>query len=467
MTADDAASASAHPEPHQADHRHPGHAHPDHDHKGHSHPGASRLDPAKARIADAYRARRAEVLDVARAIHADPEISFEEHRAHDRAADLLEQAGFTVERGIADLPTAFRATLGSGSLVASLCVEYDALPGIGHGCGHNLIAGASLGAALALADAVPELDVTVQVIGTPAEEHGGGKQLLIERGVFDGVHLSLMTHAMSHTETYDPIGSTSQAVGRWRATYTGRGAHAAANPADGLNANDAAVIAQVAAGLLRQQVADGQRLALVPQQSGVTNIIPEKAEIDLECRALTMEQFTSLRDRLFDCLRAGAVATGCDLDITATEPVYEPLLQDEVLGQAWNEGMAALGRPLAGSLGVMAGSTDMGNVSQRVPSLHPFVGITGADVPLHTREFAAAAATEEAYRLMDDAAQAMAWVIQSVATDPERRERVLATAQELAARELSAREPAERGADGGAGGADGPADLDGPGDGAA
>ncbi|MCT1654565.1 amidohydrolase [Brachybacterium muris] len=410
--------------------------------------GTAHPDPAKARIADAYRARRADVLDVARAIHADPEISFEEHRAHDRATDLLEKAGFTVERGIADLPTAFRATLGGGSLVATLCVEYDALPGIGHGCGHNLIAGASLGAALALVEAVPELDLTVQVIGTPAEEHGGGKQLLIERGVFEGVHLSLMTHAMSHTDTYDPIGSTSQAVGRWRATYTGRGAHAAANPADGLNANDAAVIAQVAAGLLRQQVADGQRLALVPQQSGVTNIIPEKAEIDLECRALTMDQFTSLRDRLFDCLRAGAVATGCELDITATEPVYEPLLQDEVLGQAWNEGMEVLGRPLAGSLGVMAGSTDMGNVSQRVPSLHPFVGITGVDVPLHTREFAAAAATDEAYHLMDDAALAMAWAIQSVAADPERRERVLATARELAARESAPRESAGRDADG-------------------
>ena len=399
--------------------------------------GTAHPDPAKARIAESYRARREDVLAVARAIHADPEIAFEEHRAHDRCCELLEGAGFTVERGIAELPTAFRATLGSGSLVASLCVEYDALPEIGHGCGHNIIAGASLGAALALAEAVPELDLTLQVIGTPAEEHGGGKQLLIERGAFEGVHLSLMTHAMGHTDTYDPLGSTSQAVGRWRATYTGRGAHAAANPSDGLNANDAAVIAQVAAGLLRQQVADGQRLALVPQQSGVTNIIPERAEVDLECRALTMEQFTSLRDRLFECLRAGAVATGCELDITATEPVYEPLLQDDVLATAWNEGMEVLGRPLTGSLGVMAGSTDMGNVSQRVPSLHPFVGITGVTAPLHTRDFAAAAATDEAYRLMHDAALAMAWAIQDVAAAPERRAQVLATAQELAERTAS------------------------------
>ncbi|MFC7376197.1 MULTISPECIES: M20 family metallopeptidase [unclassified Brachybacterium] len=389
-------------------------------------------DPAKAAIAASYRDRRDDVHALARAIHADPEIAFEEQRAHDRCADLLEDAGFAVERGIAELPTAFRATYGSGSLVASLCVEYDALPEIGHGCGHNLIAGSSLGAALALAGMVDRLDVTLQVIGTPAEEHGGGKQLLIERGVFEGVHLSLMSHPTAHTGTYDVLGSTSQAVGRWRATYTGRGAHAAANPTDGVNANDAAVIAQVGAGLLRQRVKDGQRLALVPQQSGVTNIIPETAVIDLECRALTMPEFEQLRESLFACLEAGAVGTGCSLEIAASEPVYEPLLQDEVLGTAWNEAMEVLGRPLEGSLGVMAASTDMGNVSQRVPGLHPFVGITGAGGALHTREFATHAASEQGYRLMDDAAVAMAWVIHDVAADPERRAAILARAAELA-----------------------------------
>lgn len=380
----------------------------------------------------AFAVHRDRIHAVARAIHADPEIAFEERHAHDRCAELLEQAGFTLERGIAGLPTAFRATFGTGSLVAALCVEYDALPEIGHGCGHNLIAGASLGAALALAEAVDELDVTLQVIGTPAEEHGGGKQLLIERGVFDGVHLSLMAHPTPHTDTYDVLGSTSQAVGRWRATYTGRGAHAAANPADGVNANDAAVIAQVAAGLLRQRVKDGQRLALVPQQSGVTNIVPEAAVIDFECRALTTAEFEQLRDRLFACLESGAVATGAALAIERTEPVYEPLRQDEVLGVAWNAAMQRLGRPLNGSLGIMAASTDMGNVTQRVPGLHPFVGISGAGGALHTREFAAHADSPQGYRLMDDAAIAMAWVIRDVATTPASRAAILDRAAQLA-----------------------------------
>ena len=394
---------------------------------------AAHPDPAKAQIADAYRAHEAQVMSLARAIHADPEIAFAEHRAHDRCADLLEGAGFTVERGVADLPTAFRATIGEGSLVASLCVEYDALPEVGHGCGHNLIAGASLGAALALSELVTQLDLTLVVIGTPAEEHGGGKQLLIDRGVFEGVHLSLMSHPTPHTDTYDPIGSTSQAVGRWRATYTGRGAHAAANPSDGINANDAAVVAQVAAGLLRQRIRDGQRLALIPIQTGITNIIPETAVIDFECRALTMPEFELLRDQLFACLEAGAVATGARVEIVGTEPVYEPLRQDEGLGHAWNAAMTVLGRPLAGSLGVMAASTDMGNVSQRVPSLHPFVGITGAGGALHTREFAEHAASEEGYRLMADAAVAMAWVIHDVATDPELQQVIRTRAEQLAA----------------------------------
>ncbi|HJB10349.1 MAG TPA: amidohydrolase [Candidatus Brachybacterium merdavium] len=402
---------------------------------------AAHPDPAKAQIAGAYRAHEPEVLAIARAIHADPEIAFTEHRAQERCADLLERAGFTLERGIADLPTAFRATIGEGSLVASLCVEYDALPELGHGCGHNLIAGASLGAALALAEQVAQLDLTLVVIGTPAEEHGGGKQLLIDRGAFDGVHLSLMTHPTPHTDTYDPIGSTSQAVGRWRATYTGRGAHAAANPSDGINANDAAVVAQVAAGLLRQRIRDGQRLALIPIQTGITNIIPETAVIDFECRALTMPEFELLREQLFACLEAGAVATGASVEIVGTEPVYEPLRQDEGLGQAWNDAMTVLGRPLRGSLGAITASTDMGNVSQRVPSLHPFVGITGAGGALHTREFAEHADSPEGYRLMADAAVAMAWVIHDVATDPQLQEGIRARAEQLAATDARAPQP--------------------------
>lgn len=388
---------------------------------------------SRATIRRLHDQSRPALRDLAATIHAHPELAFEEHRAVAACTELLAAHGYSVETGAGGLDTAFVARKGSGSLVAALCVEYDALPEIGHGCGHSLIAAASVGAALALADAAddPELDLTVLVIGTPAEEHGAGKQLLLDAGVFDGVDLALMIHPAPHTDTYDPIGSTSQAVGRWRATWTGRGAHAAANPADGVNANDAAVIAQVAAGLLRQRMADGQRVALVPQQSGVTNIVPERAVVDLECRALTMDAFAVLRDRLFDCLRAGAVATGCELAIEQTEPVYEPLRQDETLGQAWNGAMRELGRPLNGSLGTTAASTDMGNVSQRIPSLHPFIGIPGAGGALHTVEFAQHAESEPGRALMEDGALAMALVIHDIAADPARRAAVQSTARAL------------------------------------
>lgn len=384
-------------------------------------PGRAHPDPEQARLAAALEDVAPTVLETSRRLHADPEVAYEEHRSSTLVAQVLEDAGFALERGIAGLDTAFRAVAGSGSLVVSLCIEYDALPGIGHACGHNLIAGASLGAALALRAAVDELDVTLHVLGTPAEEHGGGKLAMIDAGVFAAVDLSLMTHADKDLGTYDPSGSTSQAVGRWRATYTGRASHAAANPSAGVNANDAVVIAQVAASLLRQQVPDGQRLALVPQMSGVTNIIPEQAVLDLECRARDLGAFGDLHARLVKCLEAGALATGCDLDITPRQPVLEPLRQDEDLAERWNAAMGVLGRPLQGSLGVQAASTDMGNVSQRVPSLHPFVGITGVDADLHTRDFERAADSEEGYRLMFDAALAMAWIIRDVATDPARR----------------------------------------------
>ena len=387
--------------------------------------------PFSEKIDQALSAARPAVLEMARFIHAHPELSFEEFQAAAAITDVLENAGFDVERGTGGLDTAFSATLGSGDLVVAICVEYDCLPEVGHACGHNLIAGSTVGAALALAPFVDELGITLKAIGTPAEEHGGGKQLLLDRGVFDGVHLSLMVHPTPHTETYDVLGSTSQAVGRWRATFTGRGAHAAANPSDGINANDAAVIAQVAAGLLRQRMKDGQRLALVPQQSGVTNIIPDTAVVDLECRALTLPAFEELRDRLFACLEGAALASGTGLEIASSEPTYEPLLQDEVLGAAWNSAIQRLGRPLDGSLGVMAASTDMGNVSQRVPSLHPFVGITGAGGALHTAEFAEHAASAEGFHLLDDAAVAMAAVIHEVAVDPALRGRVLEQAAVL------------------------------------
>jgi amidohydrolase len=199
------------------------------------------LQALRTALAEAVSRWKPRVQEMAHQIHAHKEVSFEEVRSAEAVAALLAEGGFEVERGTGGLPTAFTATAGSGDLTVALCVEYDALPDIGHACGHNLIAGASVGAALALQPFVDELGITLKAIGTPAEEHGGGKALLLERGAFDGVSLALMVHPVQDGVTYNPAGTSAQAVGRYRATFTGQAAHAAAAPHQGVNAADAAV----------------------------------------------------------------------------------------------------------------------------------------------------------------------------------------------------------------------------------
>jgi len=367
-----------------------------------------------------------DVLQMSRTIHADPELSFHEHRASGLIGTVLENAGFAVERGVADLATAFVATIGTGPLTVAICAEYDSLPTIGHACGHNIIAGASVAAALGLAPLVDDLGITLKVIGTPAEEHGGGKVLLLERGVFDGVAVAMMTHPVQDGLSYNPAGTTCQAVGRFRATFRGTAAHAAAAPHLGVNAADAAVLSQVAVGLLRQQIPGNHRIAMYVSEAGfATNIIPETAVVEFECRAFTLTEYEALLVRVRRCFEGAALATGTTLEIEQTEPLYEPLLQDEALSALWNEGMVLFGRNVERSAGLSGGSTDMGNVSQIIPSIHPWVGIPGAQVPIHSHGFAAVADTPEAYQVMFESALAMAWTVLGVSTDADQRQSLI------------------------------------------
>lgn len=364
------------------------------------------------------------VQAMAHEIHTNKELSFEEVRSAEAAAALLAEGGFDVERGTGGLPTAFTASAGSGELVVALCVEYDALPDIGHACGHNLIAGASVAAALALRPYVDELGITLKAIGTPAEEHGGGKVLLLERGAFDGVGLALMVHPVQDGVTYNPAGTSAQAVGRYRAEFTGKASHAAAAPHLGVNAADAAVLSQVAVGLLRQQIPGDHRVALYVAEAGhVTNIIPERAVVEFECRAFTMGEYEALLERVRRCFEGAALATGTTLTIESSEPVYEPLLQDTALAAHWTEAMEVFGKDTSPSSGITGGSTDMGNISQVIPSLHPWLSIPGADVAIHSHGFAALADSPEAYGVMFEAAIALAWTIAAAAAIPTERAR--------------------------------------------
>ena len=406
------------------------------------------MDPARraaltgndARIVEAVTDRGDLVVDLSRAIHADPELAFAEERAADAITDVLAREGFTVELGVAELPTAFTATVGDGPVTAAICVEYDALPGIGHGCGHHLITGVGVAAAFGLQPLVAALGLRLQVIGTPAEEHVGGKVLMLERGVFDDVDLAVMAHPLPADHGFNPAGSTTQAVGRYRATYRGRGAHAAAAPHRGVNAADAAVVAQVAIGLLRQQIPGDHRVSAVVSHGGdATNIIPETAVVDFECRAFTMPEYYALLERVTKCFEAGALATGASLRIEATEPVYEPLVHDELLCHHWAGALEPLGYDVTPGAGPSGGSTDMGNVSRVIPSIHPWVSLPNATAAIHTADFAAAAAEPAAFDVMLDAGAALAMTVAAAAASADDVAAVRRRRTELAA---SADQPA-------------------------
>ena len=303
-----------------------------------------------ARTAAKAARRRAEQLQPAlvglsRAIHDEPELCFEEVRAAQRVGDMLDEAGFDLERGAYGLPTALQARVGSGPLSVVICAEYDALPAIGHACGHNLIAAASLGAGMALAGVADDLGLTVTVLGTPAEEGGGGKVLLLERGAFDGAHFAMMVHPWP----VDRLVATCLAVDHLEVHYRGRAAHASASPDQGVNAADAMVVAQVAIGLVREHLRRGDQVhGIVTKGGDAPNIVPEETLGRFMVRAPTLEDLAVLRPRIERCFEAGGLATGCSLEIRDLAPTYSHFVPDDPLLAAWRLNAEELGRQLRG-----------------------------------------------------------------------------------------------------------------------
>lgn len=283
--------------------------------------------------------------------------------------------------------------------------EYDALPELGHACGHNLIAAAGVGAALGLAPFTAELGLRVRVLGTPAEERGAGKALMLAAGAFDGVDAAMMVHPCPF-ETAD---FKSFALGTLSVTYTGRAAHPSLNPHEGRNAADALTVAQVALGLLRQQLPPQWRVHGITTGAGTApNAIPARATAEYELRARAAEDLAELRARVADCFRAGAPATGCEVSLERPEPDYLDFRGDPALLALWRANARALGRPEPVEREPFA-CTDMGNVSHVVPSIHPVLDISGGTCGPHEPEFAAAAVSPAAERALVDGATAMAW----------------------------------------------------------
>ena len=381
-----------------------------------------------ASIDDAIRSGvdrvRDRILALSHDLHAHPEIAWEEVRSCARVAGELSDAGFAVEERFTGLETAFLATCGTGPLHLAVCAEYDALPGMGHACGHNVISAISTGAAQALSPWVDDLGITLSVFGTPAEEGGGGKIEILDRGGFAGVHAA----AMVHPGPVDVARAEPYAVSHSHIQYDGKSAHAAAYPDRGINAADAFTIAQVAIGLLRQQFPNDVRVHGVMTNGGeAPNAIPQRTEGRWYVRAGTLAQLGELEDRVTRCFEAGAHATGCELTITPESKPYAEFRTDEALLERYVRRAGELGRRFsAGSDSLMnRASTDMGNVSQRISAIHPYIGIDSLPAVNHQPEFAAAAASPAADRAAVDGALALALTLLDAASDSGTRQRLL------------------------------------------
>jgi amidohydrolase len=370
---------------------------------------------------------RAEVdlVALSHRIHAHPELKWEEEQACAWLGEALTSYGFSVQAGICELPTAFEARAGSGPLQVVICAEYDALPGLGHACGHNVIAATAVGAGLALAAVADELGLTVRVMGTPAEEGGGGKILLLQRGAFAGAHLAMMTHPGPIDIAAWPIIAAQQ----FRIRYTGKEAHASAYPQLGVNAADALTISGVAIGLLRQHIHSGDRVhGIVTLGGEAPNIVPAHTEAEYMIRGATVADFEVMRERVMRCFRAGALATGATLDVLPRHEPYAEMHHDPDIAAAYRRNAESLGRTFGPVDPHAAASTDMGNVSLAIPSIHPGIGIGSLPAVNHQPEFTAHCATPAADHALGDGAIAMAWAAIDCATDKALRTRLLTTA---------------------------------------
>jgi amidohydrolase len=382
----------------------------------------------KSAARDCFESAQDRLIELSHRIHAHPELGFEEELASSWLCETLADAGFSVQKGICDLPTAFRARSGSGPLHIGICAEYDCLPGIGHACGHNIIATSALGAALAAAKVADEVGLTVSVIGTPAEEVGNasGKILLLERGAFEGIHAAMMVHPAP----FDMLRAKIIAASMFEVHYTGKESHASAFPELGVNAADALTLAQTALGLLRQHIRFTDRIhGIVTNGGAAPNVVPAHTSARYIIRSETLDQLTELRPRVYRCFEAGALATGSKMELTGGDKPYAEMRHDEAMAALYRRNSEALGRPFP-NLGEWetrpTGSTDMGNVSLAMPAIHPMIGISSLPAVNHQPEFAAHCVTAAADEALADGALAMAWTCIDMATDQAMRDRLIA-----------------------------------------
>lgn len=365
---------------------------------------------------------RADVLQMSQFVHAHPEIALEEVTSAAAVADTLERHGFTVERGVAGLPTAFKATKGNGGPTIAFLAEYDALPELGHGCGHNLIAGSNVAAGIGLAAALDAVPGTVIVFGTPAEEAVGGKVIMAAAGAFDGVDLVLSSHPAAERAmvALEPGSGSCLAVQEVQIAFHGKTAHAAADPENGINALNAVIHTFTGIDALRQHVTPDVRIHGIITHGGVApNVVPEFARARFYIRATTQSAVRGLVEKVRQIAAGAALITGARLEFTEPNAIMAEKVPVYALNARLKEHYESLGQQtVAAPKGVGSYSTDLGNVSYVAPTVSVSFPITDGPIPWHSAQVVEAANSERGYASMFTAAKAIALVGLDALTDP-------------------------------------------------
>jgi amidohydrolase len=368
----------------------------------------SDIQELKLQVVKEVEERQDELIHISDTIHANPELGFEEFESAALLTRVLEGNDFAVERGVAGLATAFVATLSGqpGGPTIAFLAEYDALAGLGHACGHNIIAAAAAGAGLAMKPVLSELAGTVQVIGTPAEEGGGGKAIMVDAGVFAGVDAAMMIHP-SGRNLLGRLALTAYPVA---IEFFGKAAHAAAAPDDGINALEAMLLTFAGINSLRQHLRDDARIhGIITHGGDAANIVPDYTSAQFIVRAADTPYATEVLEKVRACAEAGAAASGARLQFELAGPRYDARMPNPKLVALFMENMVALGLDVELATGnERMGSSDVGNVSQIAPTIHPYIAIGPEDIGGHTIDFRKAAASAAGHEGLIVAAKALA-----------------------------------------------------------
>ena len=354
---------------------------------------------------------------ISEALFHEPEVAFKEYKACQLLAKTLNDADFTIETGIGGLETAFRGSYGTDYQPAiAILAEYDALVELGHACGHNLIAAAAIGAGISLSRLTPKLPGRVEVIGTPAEEGGGGKIRLLKAGIFNSIDAAMMFHPASKNLVLRP----SLASSRLKLEFFGKAAHAAAAPEEGINALDAMVLTFNNINALRPTFGPKDRVAGIILDGGqAANIVPAHTAADFSIRSLTAQRRDVLVDKVISCAQSAAQAIGCRLEYKLS-PGYREMVPNKTLAGLFKSNLESLGRIVSDpDPNERMGSTDMGDVSHVIPAIHPYLAIAPENIAGHTLEFKEYCLSEAGKTAMLDAAKAMAMTVVDLLTEPK------------------------------------------------